>query len=440
MPGQKRRHRTDPQGRLLRRGAALCGLAVMLGLGPATDGRAATLTIACSAVGIEFELCREGAEAWAAESGHKVELVQSPGLATNRLGLFQQLLAAKSPDIDVLQLDVIWPGTLGGHFIDLRDYIDEEAIAAHYPTLIENNTVDNELKAMPWFTDVGLLYYRKDLLDKYGYAVPRTWAELAEAARAIVAAERAAGNERLVGFVFQGRAYEGLTCNALEWIDSFGGGRILDSEGRVTLNNAQAAAALEAAASWIGEVAPRGVLSYAEEEARGVFQSGQAVFMRNWPYAWALANGPDSPVRDKVGVTALPRGGETGKPSATLGGQGLGVSKYSRYPAIAADLVRYLTGPQEQARRAVKGAFNPTIPALYRDEKVLAAQPLLRRLAGGLDAAVARPSRIAGAKYNQVSSIFWNAVHDTLSGRGDAADNLAAAARRLRRLSRDGRW
>ncbi|MFQ5775532.1 MAG: ABC transporter substrate-binding protein [Kiloniellaceae bacterium] len=398
------------------------------------------MTIACAAVGIEFELCREASQAWAAQTGHNVELVQSPSLATNRLGLFQQLLAARSPDIDVFQLDVIWPGILGRHFVDLRDYIDARTIAAHFPLLIENNTVGGELKAIPWFTDVGLLYYRKDLLQAYGFAVPRTWAELAAAARAIVAGERDAGNERIVGFVFQGKAYEGLTCNALEWIDSFGGGRIVDEAGRIALDNPRAVAALETAASWIGDIAPRGVLGYAEEEARGVFQSGRAVFMRNWPYAWALANGPDSPVRGRVGVAPLPRGGAAGKPSGTLGGQSLGVSRYSRHPEVAADLVRYLTRAEEQARRAVKAGLNPTIPALYEDADVLAAQPLLHEMAGSLEVAVARPSRIAGEKYNQLSSIFWNAVHDTLSGRGDAARNLAAAERRLRRLSRDGRW
>jgi trehalose/maltose transport system substrate-binding protein len=208
----------------------------------------------------------------------------------------------------------------------------------------------------------------------------------------------------------------------------------------VTLDNPRAVAALQAAAGWIGSVAPRGVLNYAEEDARGVFQSGHAVFMRNWPYAWALANAADSPVRGKVGIAPLPAGGADGKPSATLGGSGLAVSRFSAHPALAADLVRYLASPAEQKRRAIVGAFNPTIPAVYEDAELQRAMPVLAQILPALKAAVARPSRIAGTRYNQLSSIVWNAVHDALSGRAQAAPSLAAAAGKLEGLSRGGRW
>lgn len=415
---------------------ALSSVAVF-GVGPA---RAARITIACAAVGIEFELCREGAEAWAGASGHEVELVQTPNLANNRLALFQQLLAAESDEIDVFQIDVIWPGVLGRHFVDLSRYLDRPTVAAHFPALIENNTVDGELKALPWFSDAGLLYYRKDLLDKYGRAVPRSWADLAETARTILAEEHAADHTRMVGLVFQGKAYEGLTCNALEWIAGAGGGTFVAADGSITLNNPQAIAALDRAASWVGTIAPKGVLNYAEEEARAVFQAGDAVFMRNWPYAWALLNSEDSAVKGRVDVAPLPSSEGDRIGIATLGGAALAVSKYSRNPAIAADLVRHLASEGEQLRRAIKGAFNPTIPAVYDEPTLRAAQPFMARLFAVLTNGVARPARIAGARYNQLSDIVWNAVHDTLSGKGDAAANLAQAERRLERLSRGGRW
>jgi trehalose/maltose transport system substrate-binding protein len=419
-----------------------CGilLAANLWLAAIVAARAATITVACAAVGIEYRLCREGAEAWAAASGHQVELIQTPSLANERLALFQQLLASGSSDIDVFQIDVIWPGVLGRYFIDLHPYFDNAVLAQHFPAMIDNNTVEGELKAVPWYADAGLLYYRKDLLEKHGLEVPATWGELAEAATALVAAERAGGDQRLVGLVFQGKAYEGLTCNALEWIVSFGGPPILASDGTVDLDNAEAVTALETAASWVGTVAPRGVLNYAEEESRGVFQSGNAVFMRNWPYAWALVNSAESPVAGKVGVAQLPRGGGAGVHASALGGGGLAVSIYSKHPALAADLVRHLASEEEQIRRGIGGAFNPTIPAAYRDPSLIEAHPVMAELYSVLTAAVPRPARIAGAKYNQLSAIFWNAVHDTLAGRGDASPNLAAAERRLERLSRGGRW
>ncbi len=255
-----------------------------------------------------------------------------------------------------------------------------------------------------------------DLLEKHGEKVPTTWEELTKSAEKIQEAERAEGNDGLWGFVFQGRAYEGLTCDALEWVDSYGGGAIVDPEGKVTINNPKAQAALTLAAGWIGTITPEGVLNYAEEEARGVFQSGNAVFMRNWPYAWSLGNSADSPVKGKIGVAALPKGGADGKNTGTLGGWQLAVSKYSANPEVAADLVMYLTSPAEQKRRAVKGAYNPTIADLYEDGEIIAANPFFADLFETFTNAVARPSRVTGAQYNRVSSEFWNAVHGTLSG------------------------
>jgi trehalose/maltose transport system substrate-binding protein len=243
------------------------------------------------------------------------------------------------------------------------------------------------------------------------------------------------------GFVFQGKAYEGLTCDALEWIDSFGGGTIVAEDGTTTINNEKAAEAVNLASTWVGSIAPEGVLNYAEEEARGVFQSGNAVFMRNWPYAWALGNADDSPIKGQIGVSALPRGsGEDGKHTGTLGGWQLAVSRYSENPEIAADLVAYLTSYDEQKRRAIEGSYNPTIAALYQDPEVLEANPFFGELYDTFTNAVARPSRATGAKYNQVSSEFFNAVHAVLSGKTDAASSLGALESRLDRLSRGGRW
>ena len=404
--------------------------------GPAT---AARIAIACGSVGVEFQLCRQGAEAWAASTGHTIRMISTPNDANERLALFQQLLAAHSPDIDVFQIDVVWPGILAPYLVDLTPSIPRETVAEHFPVLIANDRVKGRLVAMPWFADAGLLYFRRDLLDKHKAPVPKTWRELTETARSIQDHERAAGGRRMWGFVWQGRAYEGLTCDALEWIHSFGGGTIVDAAGKVTVDNAHAAQALTLAASWVGTITPPGVLNYTEEEARGVFQTGDAVFMRNWPYALALANRPLSPVAGKVGIAPLPRG-EGGASSATLGGSQLAVSRYSRAPEAAIDLVRALTGPSEQKRRAIKAGLNPTIERLYRDPELLAAMPSLGELRTIIAGAVARPSAVTGRRYNQVSNEFWNAVHDVLSGRTPAPASLAALAQRLRFLSRGEQW
>jgi trehalose/maltose transport system substrate-binding protein len=410
--------------------------AAIVGAGMA---HAATIAISCGAVGQELKFCQDGTAAWAKKTGNEVNIISTPNSATERLALYQQLLAAGTSDIDVFQIDVIWPGTLANYMIDLKPFA-KNAVDKHFEAIINNDTVDGRLVAMPWFIDAGLLYYRKDLLEKYGEAVPNTWEELTATAKKIQDAERKAGNDKMWGFVFQGRAYEGLTCDALEWVYSYGGGRIVDSDGKITINNPNAVAALEQASQWVGNISPEGVLNYSEEESRGVFQSGNAVFMRNWPYAWSLAQGEGSAIKDKVGVSVLPQGkGEGAQHAATLGGWQLAVSKYSKNPEVAADLVMYLTSEQEQKRRAIEGSYNPTIVSLYEDQEVLAANPFFGTLKEVFVNAVPRPSSVTGSKYNELSSEFYNAVHAVLSGQTNAQASLANLERSLMRLSRGGR-
>jgi trehalose/maltose transport system substrate-binding protein len=415
--------------------AAIAAIAAV-SLGPRV-APAAEIAIACSALGLEQEHCRAGAEAWAERTGNTVKLVSTPGSASEQLALYQQLLAAGADDIDVFQIDVVWPGILAQHFIDLAPAAGDR-LALHFEAIIDNNTVDDRLVAMPWFADAGLLYYRADMLEAHDRPVPGTWGELTETARDIQEAERAAGNGNFWGYVWQGRAYEGLTVNALEWISSHGGGTFVDEAGEITIDNPAAVRALELASSWVGDISPPGVLNYTEEETRGVFQSGQALFMRNWPYAWALAQSDDSPVRGRVRLAVLPKGGEDGSHSATLGGQQLAVSRYSANPELAADLVMHLTSPEEQARRAIAGSFNPTIPALYDDPGIAEAVPVIAELRVIFEHAVPRPSTVTGADYNRVSAAIYDAVHRVLSGRAEPEAALAQLARDLERIKRRG--
>jgi len=198
---------------------------------------------------------------------------------------------------------------------------------------------------------------------------------------------------------------------------SHGGGTVVDVSGGVTVRNAQAVKALATAATWIDTIAPPAVLNYGEEEARGVFQSGNAVFMRNWPYAWSLAQAADSPVKGKVGVTVLPMGSGPGaRHAAALGGQQLAVSKYSKHAALAAQLVLYLTSREVQKERAIQGSFNPTLWPLYADREVLKAAPFMGELYGVFAFAVGRPAGPTGPKYNQVSQAFWSRTHEVLAG------------------------
>jgi trehalose/maltose transport system substrate-binding protein len=393
-----------------------------------------TLTIACGAVGQELELCKANTAAFTAKTGIKVNVFEGPALTNDRQAFYQQQLAAESADIDVYQIDVIYPGVLANYMIDLKPYISADELKVQNQGIIANNTVGGKLVAMPWFTDGGVLYYRTDLLKKYNVAVPKTWGQMFAAAKKIQDGERKANN-KFYGFVYQGNAYEGLTCDALEWIASNGGGTIVDAKGNVTINNKAAAATLDLIAAQSKLVSPPDVTTYDEEKARGVYQSGNAAFMRNWPYAYSLGQGADSVIKGKIGIAALPSDGKNAS-AATLGGWQLAVSKFSKNQKEAAQLVAFLSGVAIQKERAVKGSYQPTIPSLYTDKDVLTAVPFFKDLAARKP--VARPSTVTGAKYPEVSNAFWTAVHSVLTGKAKGAAALADLEKKLNQIKGSG--
>ncbi len=235
-----------------------------------------TITVAAGAVGQELELTQAAAARYMEMHPEvTIEVLSTPDLANDRLGLYLQFFEAQSPDVDVYQIDVIWPGDLAEHLVDLNEYGAADVASTHFPAIITNNTVDGKLVGIPWFTDAGLLYYRTDLLEKYGYtAPPATWDELEEMAQTIQDGERAA-NPDFWGYVWQGNAYEGLTCDALEWIDSNGGGTIISPDKVITINNEAAVAAVDRAAGWVGTISPPGVTGFAEEDARNAVPGRQ---------------------------------------------------------------------------------------------------------------------------------------------------------------------
>lgn len=394
-----------------------------------------TITVAAGAVGQELELTQAAAQRYMdANPNVEVKVLVTPDLATDRLGVYLQFFQAQSPEVDVYQIDVIWPGDLAEHLVDLNEYGAQAVAGEHFPAIIKNNTVDGKLVGIPWFTDAGLLYYRTDLLEKYNFdGPPTTWAELEEMATTIQEGERAA-NQDFWGFVWQGNAYEGLTCNALEWQASNGGGTIVSPEKQITVDNEAAAAAFDMAAGWVGTISPPGVTGFAEEDARNAFQAGNAAFMRNWPYAYSLGQGDDSAVKGLFDVAPLPAG-EGGTAAAALGGWQLAVSRYSRNPEEAAKVALFLASTEEQKIRAVEGSLNPTIVSLYEDAEVCAASEFMCKLEDVFTNAVARPSTATAPKYNEVSTAYFQAVHSVLTGETPGADAVADLALDLKEIT-----
>ncbi|MFA6180031.1 MAG: extracellular solute-binding protein, partial [Candidatus Methylopumilus sp.] len=272
--------------KILKRHMFGAAVAALLFVGGVETAKAAEITITSGSAGQDFEIFKKLINDWSAKTGNTVKLFNTPNSTTDTLALLRQQFGAKSSEIDVLMVDVIWPGVIKQHLMDLKPYT-KGSEKNHFPAIVANNTIDGKLLAMPWYIDAGLLYYRKDLLDKYREPVPATWEEMRATAQKIQDGERKVGNKEMQGYVFQGKTYEGLTCNALEWVSSYKGGSVIEGNGKISIDNPQAVKALDMAASWIGTISPRNVLSFTEEEARGVFQNGNSIFMRNWPYAWS---------------------------------------------------------------------------------------------------------------------------------------------------------
>lgn len=401
----------------------------------ATHAGAATIAISCDAT--LASLCEEAGNAWGSKTGNEVQVVVAPPSMSAIMSLYLNLFGAGSPDLDVVMVDVIWPALLSDHLVDLTPFIPADYMAAQLDVMRETYTIGGKVIALPEFADFGTLIYRKDLLEKYGKPIPETWKELGETAASIQTAEREAGNKGMWGYVFHAAADEGLTCEAVEWLHSYGAA-VLDDSGNVVVDDPKAVAALSVAASWIDTISPRGVLNYGEEDARNLFQSGNAVFMRNWPYAFTLGDQDGSAVKGKIGITILPKGDLDDQHAAALGGNAFGVSKYSKHTDIAADFVLFLTSQAEQRKNAIDHGYNPTWKSLYDDPDVLNASPVFKAISRNLSNLVARPSRQTGDKYNEVTTAIWTAASSVISGSVSAEQGAADLDTQLEEIKGQG--
>jgi multiple sugar transport system substrate-binding protein len=285
-------------------------------------------------------------------------------------------LEGGSADFDVLSMDVIWVPEFAraGWLRDVSSLLGEGERNAFFPGPIQAVTYKDRLYAIPWYIDAGLLYYRSDLLRKYGFPVPRTWQELVKTAQIITENEK-----DLYGFIWQGKQYEGLVCNVLEYIWSNGGDVIRNNT--PVINSPENIEALTFMRDLMTKfaVTPPLVTTAIEEPTRHLFGSGRALFLRNWPYAWNIFNREGSAVQGVVGVASLPSF-PGHKSASTLGGWQLGVNRYSRNPVASEKLVRFLTSPAAQKTLALTVGYKPTRKALYKDRDLLREQPFMASL------------------------------------------------------------
>jgi trehalose/maltose transport system substrate-binding protein len=371
------------------------------------------------------------------ETGIQVKLLPSPESTREQLVLWRELLRPGVSGPDVYTIDVIWPGILNENFVDLKPYFASE-ISAGFPAITASYTVDNKLVAVPYDANIGLLYYRSDLLREYGYREPpRTWDELESMAARIQAGERARDKKdkkQFWGFVWQGAATEALSCNALEWQAAEGGGQVIEKDKTISVNNPDAIRAWQRGARWVGSISPPGVVGYKEWDSLNVWMAGDAAFMRNWTSAYVDSQAAGSPIHNKFDVSLLP-GGKAGR-LGTLGGTGLAVSRFSTHPREAVELVRYLISRDVQIRRSRLLTEAPTRPELYDLAEAREPNPRFAQLSQAFRTGiVSRPSNLTGKKYEEVSNAYMQAVHSVLTGERSGPESAQALENELVRIT-----
>ncbi|GGP88217.1 ABC transporter substrate-binding protein [Streptosporangium pseudovulgare] len=338
-----------------------------------------------------------------AHPAERVTLLELPEAADEQRAQMVANLQAKSERYDVLGLDVVWTAEFAdaGWIVPLDRGMFP--LGRFLPPVVDTAVYRGKLWAVPYTSNAGLLYYRKDLLAEQGFKPPTTWAELREQARTLH------GKYGVGGYAGQFLAYEGLTVNFAEAVQS-AGTDILSPDGtRVAMDTDRAKAGLDFLTGGVREGwIPAEALSFKEEESRLAFQEGRLAFARNWPHAYGPATA--SAVGEKFGVTRLP--GLNGPGSSSLGGVNLAVSAFSKRQKSAVEFIRYFTGLENQRRVLADGSFPPVWAELYDDPGLIKRFPYLPVLKQSILSARPRP---ASANYNQVSLVIASAVSNALT-------------------------
>jgi len=354
----------------------------------------------------------------------RVKVQVGPHSSTEYHAVVTQRLKNKDPSVDVFFMDVIWPPEFAsaGWALDLTSRFSKDEQKAFLSPTIKANTYRGNIYGVPCYLGAGLFYYRRDLLDKYKFDPPRSWTEMLSQGQAIVEGER---DPTLHIFSAQFKQYEGLVCNVLEFIWSHGG-NVVDPESRsVLLDSTDSVEAVTfVREKIIGKAAPRGAVNYEEPESLELFIQGRAVFHRNWPYAWAVANDPEkSRVATKVGVGVLPAF-EGHNPASTLGGWQFAISRWSQHPDAAWEFVKFMTSSHSQTRLALDGGLAPTRVRTYDDPQVKEKMPHLKSFLPAFKTARPRPM---SPLYPMISSELQRFFSQAIAGSRPDIQNLAKA-------------
>jgi multiple sugar transport system substrate-binding protein len=412
--------------------ASVAAIAVVLAVLPAYAQAPITITWSTLATGgpSVSDVYRALAQQFERQNpGVKVNLQIQPGTSGEQYNRYVTLFAAKDSSVDIISIDVIWPAPMvaAGWLAPLDQWFAADKRSDYLPGAIKANIISGKIYGIPWYTDGGMLYYRKDLVQKYSVKVPTTWDELIAAAQKVTQGEN---NPQLAGFLFQGARIEALANFFFEVLWS-NGGDILDGNGKVIVDNGKGLEALNFMLDLIRKhrVTPPGVTTLPTDDTRAVFQDGRVAFMRNWSYAYGLFQGENSKVVDRVGIAPLPRG--SAGSASVLGGWNLAVSNFSRNKEAAFKFVEFMTGPVAQKSMAIQLSTMPTRKETFNDSVVKDKAPHYPDMLKVVLNARPRPQI---SDYPRLSSIVQTNLHAALTNQISAEEGVTRMAREIRSL------
>jgi multiple sugar transport system substrate-binding protein len=417
---------------------ALAGaVALVAGLAAATAAHAqqTTLRVFSGGANQRPDLMRKLFDQYQAKNpGMKIDIETGGATSELQRQYLSTVLNAKDSAIDIYMIDIVNPAQYfgAGWLEPLDGYIGKpaDALKPYLPVYASSNVVDGKLAAMPAFADAMFMYYRKDLLEKYKIAEPKTWDELAAAASKI---QKAEGNANLQGLSIQGAPIEGAVCTFLlpYWSQ---GKDFNDASGKMTLDKAAATKGLTQWLSMVDQgVIKKNVAEVKTPDTVNEFKAGQVVFAINWGFAWdRFKDDADSQVKGKVGVMPLPAMAG-GKSATCVGGWQWAVSAFSKNKAAAANLVKYMSSPEASKYLAVEGSLLATYQSVYTDADVVKAVPWFKDAA---NVVIAGKSRPISKDYGQVSDVIRTTTSAVLARTKTPAEGVGEIESRLARVMR----
>ncbi|QBD81024.1 ABC transporter substrate-binding protein [Ktedonosporobacter rubrisoli] len=360
------------------------------------------------------------------QKGIHVTWNQGPSSTDEMLAKYTTMLRARSHSIDVLSLDIVYPAEFGAQqwIAPISDSQWPTSERSKYlPGPVQGCTYQGKLWAAPYRTDLGLLYYRKDLVP----TPPATWDDLTSTAKSV------SPSKIKYGYVWQGSQYEGLVCNFVEVLYGMGG-HVLDPNDptKVTVNSPEGQKALSMMVGWVGTISPDAVTTYTEDPSRSVFQNGNSAFMRNWPYAYALgSDSSQSKIAGKFDISALPHGGSESVGHSAIGGWNLAINAFTPNADQCWEFIKYMLQPAAQKEGATKATWTTTLQSVYDDQEVLSKAPLFGKLKPILQNALPRP---VSPKYPDLSKAIQLHIYQALKKQASPNDALSALQADLQKL------